>query len=92
MMGWVGRGRASRKMWVILQGNVVLTIEQMAKGPLELSFKKNKNLTWSQQMGIIVAILVRAGHDDWIRWVIEVSCLEQSEDHTELPYCCSPSR
>jgi len=45
-------------------------------GPPELEFKKNKRLSWSQQMGVVVAMLVQAGHEDWIRWVIEVRGLD----------------
>ena len=44
---------------------------QMVKGPPEIEFKKK--LSWSQQMGVIVAMLVQAGHEHWIQWVIEVS-------------------
>ncbi|KAL7421129.1 Topoisomerase 1-associated factor 1 [Cryptotrichosporon argae] len=44
--------------------------EQM--GPAELEFVKNKKLSWSQQMGVVVAMLVKADHADWVRWIIEV--------------------
>jgi replication fork protection complex subunit Tof1/Swi1 len=47
----------------------------MAKGPAELEFKKNKKLSWSQQMGVAVSLLVEAGHEDWIKWIISVSCV-----------------
>jgi replication fork protection complex subunit Tof1/Swi1 len=41
-------------------------------GMMELEFKKNKGLSWSQQMGVVVGVLVQAGHQVWITWIIEV--------------------
>ncbi|KAK4685899.1 replication fork protection complex subunit TIMELESS/Tof1/Swi1, partial [Tremellales sp. Uapishka_1] len=38
---------------------------------MELEFKKNKKLSWSQQMGVVVSLLVQDSHEDWIHWVIE---------------------
>ena len=46
---------------------------QIDKGPAELEFKKNKNLSWSDQMRVVVAMLLGAGRESWIRWVINVS-------------------
>ncbi|WRT69168.1 uncharacterized protein IL334_006152 [Kwoniella shivajii] len=44
--------------------------EQM--GQAEIEFKKNKKLSWSQQMEIVVAIILKEGHEELIRWIIEV--------------------
>ena len=46
--------------------------DQLERSPTDLEFKKNKNLSWSEQMGTIIAILLQNGHRDWIEWVIEV--------------------
>ena len=45
----------------------------MARGPAELEFKKNAKLSWSQQMESIIAMLLQAGHREWIEWTIQVS-------------------
>lgn len=45
---------------------------QMARGPVDLLFKKNKNLSWSEQMGAVIAMLLQTEHRDWIEWIIEV--------------------
>ena len=73
------RSRIKENVGHFAISEAILTPEQMAKGPIELAFKKSKKLTWSQQMGIVVAMLVREGHEDWISWVIEVSCYEYIE-------------
>lgn len=39
----------------------------------ELEFRKNKHLTWSQQMEVVVVVLLQAGREAWIKWIIEVS-------------------
>lgn len=44
-------------------------------GPAELEFKKKHKLSWSQQMEVVVAVLLQAQHSAWIDWVIEVSLL-----------------
>ena len=43
-------------------------------GPAELEFKKNKKLSWSQQMEVVITVLLQANHQAWIEWVISV-CL-----------------
>lgn len=43
---------------------------QMNQAPSDLLFKKNKNLSWSDQMGVVIAMLLQAGHRDWIEWII----------------------
>ncbi|WVQ81137.1 hypothetical protein IAT38_003259 [Cryptococcus sp. DSM 104549] len=43
-------------------------------GPAELQFKKNKKLTWSEQMGVLIAIFLNEEKEDLIQWII--SCLE----------------
>jgi hypothetical protein len=42
-------------------------------GPAELEFKKNKKLSWSQQMEVVITVLLQAEHQAWIEWVINVS-------------------
>jgi hypothetical protein len=42
-------------------------------GPAELEFKKNKKLSWSQQMEVVITVLLQAEHQAWIEWVISVS-------------------
>lgn len=44
----------------------------MLRAPAELEFKKNKNLSWSDQMGTVIAMLLQAEHQDWIEWVIDI--------------------
>ncbi|WWC91099.1 uncharacterized protein L201_006040 [Kwoniella dendrophila CBS 6074] len=41
-------------------------------GQAEIEFKKNKKLSWSQQMEITVGILLNENHKEWIEWIIEV--------------------
>jgi replication fork protection complex subunit Tof1/Swi1 len=41
-------------------------------GPAELELKKNKKLSWSQQMEVVIAVLLQAEHQAWIEWVISV--------------------
>jgi replication fork protection complex subunit Tof1/Swi1 len=41
-------------------------------GPAELEFKKNKKLSWSQQMEVVITVLLQAEHQAWIEWVISV--------------------
>nr|XP_018259274.1 topoisomerase 1-associated factor 1 [Kwoniella dejecticola CBS 10117]OBR81432.1 topoisomerase 1-associated factor 1 [Kwoniella dejecticola CBS 10117] len=41
-------------------------------GQAEIEFKKNKKLSWSQQMEITVGILMKEEKSDWIKWIIEV--------------------
>jgi len=41
-------------------------------GPAELEFKKNKKLSWSQQMEVVITVLLQANHQAWIEWVISV--------------------
>lgn len=41
-------------------------------GPAELEFKKKHKLSWSQQMEVVVAVLLQAQQSAWIDWVIEV--------------------
>lgn len=60
-------------------------------GPAELEFKKNKQLSWSQQMQVVVAVLLQAQHQAWIEWVISVSptssaLLSKSEAHLTRIY------
>lgn len=43
------------------------------KGLVEVEFVKNKKLSWGEQMGIVVGILLRDGKEGLIRWIIEVS-------------------
>ena len=45
---------------------------KMLRAPAELEFKKNKNLSWSDQMGTVIAMLLHAEHQDWIQWIIEI--------------------
>ena len=45
----------------------------MEQAPAELEYKKNAKLSWSQQMGTTVALLLQVGQRDLIDWVIEVS-------------------
>ncbi|WVW79467.1 hypothetical protein I302_101436 [Kwoniella bestiolae CBS 10118] len=45
---------------------------QEKMGQAEIEFKKNKKLSWSKQMEITVAILLKEDHEDWIKWIIEV--------------------
>lgn len=42
-------------------------------GPAELEFKKKHRLSWSQQMEVVVAVLLQEQHSAWIEWVISVS-------------------
>lgn len=42
-------------------------------GPAELEFKKNKKLSWTQQMEVVIAVLLQAEHKSWVEWVIGVS-------------------
>lgn len=44
----------------------------MSRAPIDLIFKKNKNLSWSEQMGAVIAMLLQTDHKDWIEWIIEV--------------------
>ena len=44
----------------------------MLRAPAELEFKKNKNLSWSDQMGTVIAMLLQAEHQNWIEWVIDM--------------------
>ncbi|WOO84917.1 Topoisomerase 1-associated factor 1 [Vanrija pseudolonga] len=41
-------------------------------GPAELEFIKKHKLSWSQQMGVVVKMLVDADHEEWVRWMINV--------------------
>ncbi|KAK8843979.1 hypothetical protein IAR55_006771 [Kwoniella newhampshirensis] len=43
---------------------------QERMGPAELEFKKNKKLSWSQQMGVVVSLLVKDGREEWIKWIM----------------------
>ncbi|OCF79113.1 topoisomerase 1-associated factor 1 [Kwoniella mangroviensis CBS 8886] len=45
---------------------------QEKMGQAEIEFKKNKKLSWSKQMEITVAILLKEEHEDWIKWIIEI--------------------
>ncbi|WWD21366.1 hypothetical protein CI109_105851 [Kwoniella shandongensis] len=45
---------------------------QEKMGLAELEFKKSKKLSWSQQMGVVVSILVKDGHEEWIKWIISI--------------------
>ena len=38
----------------------------------DLVFKKNKNLSWSQQMGVVVAMLLQQDKRAWIDWAMNV--------------------
>ncbi|WVF65442.1 hypothetical protein IAT40_000170 [Kwoniella sp. CBS 6097] len=40
-------------------------------GLAELEFKKNKNLSWSQQMEVAFSLILKEEHEDWIKWIIE---------------------
>ncbi|WVQ93115.1 hypothetical protein IAU59_000179 [Kwoniella sp. CBS 9459] len=40
-------------------------------GLAELEFKKNRNLSWSQQMEVAVSLILREEHEGWIKWIIE---------------------
>ncbi|TXT09069.1 hypothetical protein VHUM_02543 [Vanrija humicola] len=41
-------------------------------GPAELEFIKKHKLSWSQQMGVVVRMLVDADHEEWVRWIINI--------------------
>lgn len=54
-------------------GELVGTNKRL-KAPKELEFVKARGLsTWSQQMGAVVALLVSAKKEPWIKWILEVS-------------------
>ena len=44
----------------------------MLRAPAELEFVKKKNLSWSDQMATVIAMLIQAEHRDWIEWTIEL--------------------
>jgi replication fork protection complex subunit Tof1/Swi1 len=44
------------------------------KTPAELEFVKKKNLSWSQQMEVVIGVLLKDGKQSLIEWIIEVSC------------------
>lgn len=46
---------------------------QAPRAPAELEFKKDKQLSWSQQMGVVVSCLKVKGHELLIEWLMEVS-------------------
>jgi replication fork protection complex subunit Tof1/Swi1 len=43
------------------------------KTPAELEFVKNKNLSWSQQMKVVIGVLLKDGKQSLIEWIVEVS-------------------
>jgi replication fork protection complex subunit Tof1/Swi1 len=43
----------------------------MSRAPAELEFVKNKNLSWSDQVATVIAMLLKAEHRDWVEWAIE---------------------
>ena len=43
--------------------------------PAELEFVKKKNLSWSQQMEVVIGVLLKEGKQNLVEWVIEVSCV-----------------
>ncbi|ORX39175.1 timeless protein-domain-containing protein [Kockovaella imperatae] len=45
--------------------------EKLERAPAELEYKKNKKMSWSQQMGTTVALLIQAGHKSWIEWIAD---------------------
>ncbi|EIW66064.1 hypothetical protein TREMEDRAFT_65909 [Tremella mesenterica DSM 1558] len=56
--------------------------EMLEKEPTELEFKKNRKLSWSQQMGVIIGILLKDGHESWIRWImseLEIALAQRQE-------------
>lgn len=53
----------------------------------ELEFIKKNNLSWSQQMGVVVSILVSAEHKEWVRETVAVS--GSWSDLTPDPRNCS---
>jgi len=55
----------------------------MLRAPAELEFVKKKNLSWSDQMATVIAMLLKAEHKDWIEWAIEVLGLVLAE-RTEI--------
>lgn len=44
----------------------------MLRAPAELEFVKKKNLSWSDQMATVIAMLLKAEHRDWIEWIVEL--------------------
>ena len=51
---------------------VILTDGKVPRAPAELEFKKEKQLSWSQQMGVVVSCLKIKGHVTLIEWLMEV--------------------
>lgn len=43
------------------------------KTPAELDFVKKRNLSWSQQMEVVIGVLLKDGKQSLIEWIIEVS-------------------
>lgn len=41
--------------------------------PAELEFVKKRNLSWSQQMETVIAMLMNDGKRSLIEWIVEVS-------------------
>jgi hypothetical protein len=41
-------------------------------GPPELEFIKKNNLSWSDQMGVAIRMLLDANREEWVRWIISV--------------------
>jgi replication fork protection complex subunit Tof1/Swi1 len=52
-------------------------------GPAELEFKKNKKLSWSQQMEVVISVLLEANHKAWIEWVISVRLFGVNSGETD---------
>jgi replication fork protection complex subunit Tof1/Swi1 len=42
------------------------------RDPAELEFVKKRNLSWSQQMEVVIGMLIRDGKRALIEWIVEV--------------------